>query len=215
MRQLRSFSYQMFISQVGVALLTTVILVVVMMVLINQGVTLREYQIRNMIDFTAWQFDDMGVIDTFSFDPPGFGMVVDEGNEVVFAVGETPCPIGSVLTSCAPALNDLPSGAAFFDADGEEWAQVVLETKSGQRVISQRGPYVTTFNLGQTNISGFGPIILILILLTTAVALPIAVILAFVLCAHRCGALVIFLKSARLSPMEILKNACTIRVPMK
>ena len=180
MRFLRSFSYQMFISQVGVALLTTVILVVMMMVLINQGVTLREYQIRNMIDFTAWQFDDMGVIDTFSFDPPGFGIVVDEGNEVVFAVGETPCPVGSALSSCAPSLNDLPSGAAFYDADGEEWAQVVLETKSGQRIISQRGPYVTTFNLGQTNITGFGPIILILIIMTTAVALPIAVFLAFV-----------------------------------
>jgi signal transduction histidine kinase len=180
MRFLRQFSYQVLISHVGVALLTTVTIIVIAIVLVNQATSLREYQIRAMIDYTAWQFDDPRIIDTFSFNPPGFGLVVDKEGEILFAVGEAPCTLGDTLGSCAPALDSASSGASFFDQNGEQWAQVILDSRSGQRILSQRGPYVTTLNLGETNIAGYVQILLTLSLLAAVIALPIAVIFTFI-----------------------------------
>jgi signal transduction histidine kinase len=178
MRHLRLFSYQMLFSHVGVAVLTTLTLVTVLVVILNQGVTLHEYEIRAMIDYTAWQFDDRGVIDTFSLDPSGYGIVVDENNTVVFVEGDTPCDVGSQLSACLPSLNDLSAGASYYDSEGEQWVQVVLATKTGQRVISQRGPYESALNLGETSITGYVPIIFVQTVLTMLIALPIALIFA-------------------------------------
>ncbi len=179
MRRLRLFSYQMFISQIGVALLTALALVTLLTVIINQGITLHEYEIRAMIDYTAWQFDDTGVIDTFSINPEGFGLIVDEGKSVLFAVGDTPCAVDSTLATCAPRLAALSPGASYYENDGEQWAQVVLDSKSGQRVISQRGPIEAAINIGETSINGFFSILLIQTLLATLIAVPIALLLAF------------------------------------
>ena len=178
MRRLRLFSYQMFISQIVIALMTAIFLVLFFMLIVQQGITLLEYQMRSMIDYTSWQFDDPSLIDTFSFDPEGHGMVVDENGEVVYIVGDTPCPLGAALTVCAPDLVDLPPGAAYYDENGEEWVQVVLESRAGERVLSQRGPYEATLNLGQTNITGFGPIMLVVGFITMLIAFPVAFILA-------------------------------------
>jgi NarL family two-component system sensor histidine kinase LiaS len=181
MRLLRSFSYQVLISHVGVALLTTFSLVAVFIMIVNQGITLREYQIRSMIDYTAWQFDDPRIFDTFSFDPPGYGLIINEEGQVIFTVGDSPCVLGNTLGSCAPALDGASAGSSFFDHNGERWAQVIIDSKSGQRVLSQRGPYVTTLNFGETNITGYAPIFFAVSLVTAIIALPIAVIFTFIL----------------------------------
>ncbi len=179
MRRLRLFSYQMFISQIGVTLFTAFALVILFTAIINQGITLHEYEIRAMIDYTAWQFDDTGVIDTFSINPEGFGIIVDEEKNVLFAVGDTPCAVDSDLATCAPRLAALSPGASYYEKNGEQWAQVVLDSKLGQQVISQRGPIKPALNVGESSITGFFPILLIQTLLTTLIAVPIALLLAF------------------------------------
>ncbi len=179
MRRLRLFSYQMFISQIGVTLFTAFALVILFTAIINQGITLHEYEIRAMIDYTAWQFDDTGVIDTFSINPEGFGIIVDEEKNVLFAVGDTPCAVDSDLATCAPRLAALSPGASYYEKNGEQWAQVVLDSKLGQQVISQRGPIKPALNVGESSITGFFSILLIQTLLTTLIAVPIALLLAF------------------------------------
>ena len=107
MRHLRLFSYQMLLSHIGVAVLTVLTIGTLFILILDQGVSLSEYQVRSMIDFNSWQFDDQGLVNTFGFNPEGFGMVVGEGNNVLYIAGDAPCSAGDKLDVCDDHLTPL------------------------------------------------------------------------------------------------------------
>ncbi len=147
MRRLRSLTARMVLGHILVATLTSVIGVLVLVLILARAIQTdlkaADYRGLAMYDGMKWLF---GLPDGQPNDLPspaglpGFGLVLSSDDSVLFSQGDTPCRAGKKLADCAPELVDRPAGERFFQKDGQRWAEVVLYSISGQRVITHRGP---------------------------------------------------------------------------
>lgn len=179
MRYLRMFSYQMILSHITVVLITAAVLAMLVVGLIQWSIDLETYRVRAMLDVTTWQFDNPQLLNMFSFNAEGFSTVVDEQNVVLYTSGDTNCEVGVNLAVCAPALVNLPEGLEVYQHKDEAWVQTVMIAKTGQRVISQRGPYESAINFGAFTIVGIVPILAIQAGIAAVISLPLALVFSF------------------------------------
>ena len=179
MRLLSLFSIRIALSLIGITAISSVIFTLLLIGLTLTVIVPDSYRIRAMMDLTAWQFDDRLLYDAFGFNPDGFSLIVNNEQEVVYVDGVSSCEIGEVLASCAPDLVGVSSGEQFFEVDSEQWTQLVLETRAGEQIITQRGPVAPTMNLGIAVISGIPLIIAVQTIMTLIIALPIVLLLSF------------------------------------
>lgn len=181
MLRLRYFSIQMLLSHVAVTLITSVVLVTFVVAVLAFSISPDDYRVRAMLDYTAWQFDDRQIIETFSFDPEGFTIITEDDGEIVYVDGDTVCGDSDVTSGCASELFDIEPSVEPFKRDGATWTQVVLTSKSGHTIYSQRGPYTPGLNFGETTIFGLGPIIATQIAVSTVIVLPVALLFSFLI----------------------------------
>lgn len=176
MWRLKLFSYQMMLSHVTVVLITAVALAFLIVGVLQWTFSLEDYRARAMLDVTVWQFDHPHLLKTFSFNPEGFSVIVDDDGEVLYATGLTTCTVGASLAVCAPELVNVRTGTQAYEHHDETWVQTVMATNTGQRVISQRGPYTPALNFGSITIEGIVPILLVQSSAAAVMALPLAFI---------------------------------------
>ena len=133
----------MVISHVLVALLTIFLTYIAMPV--QQALSNRYeqtgYQQVAMSAGVYWMFPD-------AFEEPlshypqtaGYDMIVSGAGEVLLTIGDAPCQPTEMLNICAASMDGTESISTFYRGP-VEWTQIILNTTTGHRIISQRAPY--------------------------------------------------------------------------
>lgn len=179
MRLLNLFSIRIALSLIGITVISSVIFTLLLIGLTLTVIVPDSYRIRAMMDLTAWQFDDRLLYDAFGFNPDGFSLIVNDKQEIVYVDGIASCEVRDTLATCAPDLVGVSAGEQVFEVNNEQWTQLVLNTRAGETIITQRGPVAPTMNLGIVVISGIPIIIAVQTIMTLIIALPIVLLLSF------------------------------------
>jgi HAMP domain-containing protein len=180
MRFLRSSSTRLILSHTLVATLAVTAAVILDALLL--GTRVFELRSDEVAGYAAYEWR-IGLPDSPDPDSAGFGLVVSLSGEVLYARGAAPCHSGMLLATCAPEWLDAEPGIQQIVRNGMRWRTAVIDIPSGERIISQysevpNSPYM---QIGDVQIRGIDTITLILTLLAAGVALPVAVVAAFVL----------------------------------
>jgi signal transduction histidine kinase len=116
--------------------------------------------------------------------PGGFTLVVGPDGEVRYARGETSCELGVQLQACAPDIAAAPAGSRRGAGPSGQLVEVVQPLADGGLLLAHgrpRNPWEINLYLGPTTIRGTLPAIGVFTLLMTALALPPALLLSWLL----------------------------------
>lgn len=185
-RYLRSLTARMVLSHILVAVLTSIVATLALALAFAQSLantTAADY--RDLARFAALGYlyaveDGKPNPEGVGY-PPGFDLYVSVQDVVMFSFGDTPCRAGDLLDHCAPELAGSQPGERFFQRDGTRWAEVVVPTVVGTRVISRRGPVgrQPAIVFGENYIYGTIPFMLVFTGAMTAIAVPVSLVLAW------------------------------------
>lgn len=188
MRFFRSFNARMFLSHLGVALITGDIVVSLLLIVVwfsGQNISLDGYR-QNAVGYaTLWLlgFPDGEPNDRIIDASPGFALVLAPDNTVVWSRGDTNCRTQAALAECAPELLTVPEvSARFFERDEQQWVEISLPlATTGQRVLTQRGPHYAEASIayGDTLIYGYGNVLAVQTVATALLSIPVALVLTW------------------------------------
>lgn len=189
MRRFGSLGVRMVLSHILVAYLTTLIVwgvILLIITLFPATITARDYAGFALVEAGWWVADapdglpNDGVIGL----PPGFALTVAPDNKVLHSFGSTGCRAGKMLADCAPELLTSALGERFLTLNSEQWAEVVLPLKTGERVIARFGTskaelalYLPPFGF----LTGNVPFVAVVALWTAILSVPVALFLGWLL----------------------------------
>jgi NarL family two-component system sensor histidine kinase LiaS len=166
----RSLSARLVLSHVLTATLTSFLVIVVLMTIVAYTNTLAQSD-RLIARFSSviWLYD---MKDTQGLNlPEGFTVVLSPDlSRVEYAYGETPCTVGMDAHTCLPAGVSLEPGERSIRRGSARWTEVVEDTVTGHRLVSQRK--ATT--LGALVLTSLLPFSVILTILSVPVAIGLA-----------------------------------------
>jgi signal transduction histidine kinase len=116
--------------------------------------------------------------------PGAFTLVVGPDQLVRYARGETPCQPGTAMRLCAPDLAATPVGTRRGAGQSGQLVELVQPLADGGVLFAHarpRSPWEINLYLGPTTVRGIAPAIGIFTLLMTALALPPALLLSWLL----------------------------------
>jgi len=179
-------AFRLFISHVIVAALTGAGVTLFLLLLtrnIGQNPTLEVYRSVALDYARTWLsgVPDGEPTDT-NIDPMvGWTLILSPDETVLWSKGETHCRADMRLTACMD-IAGLPPEDTFFEQGGEQWAMVRVLLANGDQVWMRRGPVIAEPILiyGNVEIKGYTAMVVFEMLSRAALALPIALLLAWV-----------------------------------
>ncbi len=111
----------------------------------------------------------------------GWTLILSPDETVLWSGGETDCRAGMRLTACMDTTQ-LPQEDTFFEYRGEQWAMVRVSLANGDQVWMRRGPVIAEPILvyGNVEIKGYTAMVVFEVLSRAVLALPVALLLAWV-----------------------------------
>lgn len=182
-----SFVTRLFLSHIMVAVLTGIGTTAVGFLIIRsamQSPTLEVYQVAAYNYGMMWLagFPSGGETDP-EIDPmPGWTLIVSQNERVIWSRGDTRCTAGMAAADCE-TFEALPTENHFFDKDGHRWADITVPLVTGHRVLMRRGEITTEpyLFIGNVFIRGYSNLMMLEILSRGVMAIPIALVLAWVM----------------------------------
>jgi signal transduction histidine kinase len=116
--------------------------------------------------------------------PPGFAVVVGVDNRVLHAYGDTSCRSTSQLAECAPLVTNSLPGERLVTLEGEQWAEILIPLRSGERVIARFKVVKAELALNVPLVGliyGNVPYVAFIATVTTILSIPVALLLAWLL----------------------------------
>lgn len=186
MRRLRSLTFRMVASHIIVASLTSIIvwlMIILAQISFQPNLEPANYQSFAILELASWlgqtpdgQPNALGL-------PAGFGLMISPDNTTVLhSYGDTRCRAGAKLAECAPEVVNSPVGQRFLQINGEQWGEVVLLARTGERALIRYGPPHSELGISLPVIGlvyGNGPFILVTGIVTLILSIPIALALAW------------------------------------
>lgn len=188
----RSLTARLFFSHMLVAILTGAIVTAVMLLILwssSQRPTLESYEgiaFQYGIYWLAGLPSD-GANEEIIDPASGWTVIVSPDNTVLWSRGDTPCRAGMALADCASDFVAVPASKQFFtremETGHEQWAEIVTTLVTGDRLIMQRGPITSQplLDYSEIVIYGYRDLMLWEILSRGMLALPVALILVFLI----------------------------------
>jgi NarL family two-component system sensor histidine kinase LiaS len=185
-RLLGQLAFRLFVSHVIVAALTGAGVTLFLLLLTRntgQNPTIEVYR-SVAVDYTrTWLsgVPDGEPTDT-NVDPMvGWTLILSPDETVLWSRGETDCRAGMRLTTCMDTT-ELPPEDTFFEYRGEQWAMVRVSLANGDQVWMRRGPVIAEPILiyGNVEIRGYTAMVAFEVLSRAVLALPVALLLAWV-----------------------------------
>jgi len=180
-------AFQLFVSHVIVAGLTgagVTLFLLSLTISTGQNPTLEVYQSVAVDYARMWLsgIPDGEATDTDVDPMVGWTLIVSPDEIVLWSRGETDCRAGMALTSCLN-VEQLPNEDTFFEYNGEQWAMVRVPLANGDYVWMRRGPVIAEPILiyGNVEIRGYMAMLVFEVLSRAVVALPMALLLAWVI----------------------------------
>lgn len=180
-------TFRLFISHVIVAVLTGVGVTAALLFLTlkaGQNPTLEVYRSVAVDYARKWLTGAPDGEPTAPLVDPmkGWTVILSPEEIILWSRGETPCRAGMRSEECIDDQT-LSMEEGFFEQNNEQWATVHVLLASGDSVLMQRGPIIAQPYLvyGDVVINGYAAMMMFEVLLRTAFALPIALLLAWVI----------------------------------
>lgn len=192
-RILRSFTTRMVVSHIMVAAVTALIVAVAQATIIWQSVEHKREETDTYGWISALYAKDWligapdGRPNQQRVDPAdGSTLVVGSNGRVVWTQGDTDCRPYVSLAVCAPDLAAMTlnrNSVEQFERDGETWTNSMFRTVTDHRIYMQRGPLELEpgMIIGEFQIYGYEEFIGFGILSIALPAIPIALIMAWLL----------------------------------
>lgn len=181
-----SFTTRLFFTHVLVAILTGLCVSMVTFVMMwsaSRDPGLDYYRSLAGYYAVAWL---SGYPSGAPFDPAidpveGVVWVVSADDEVLWSRGDSGCRIETSADECPSLVSMMPPSDRFFERNGERWAQIVVPLITGERVIMHGGRLVSepTVDYGYIRLSGYADLLLFEVLSRGLVAVPIALVVAW------------------------------------
>ncbi len=186
-RLLGQLAFRLFVSHVVVAVLTGAGVTMFLLWLTRdtgQKPTIEVYR-SVAVDYTRMWLTGVpdGQPTDRRIDPMiGWTLILSPEEQVRWSRGETDCRAGMAVTACVDVAQ-LPPDDTFFEQDGEQWAFVRVPLANGDQVWMRRGPVIAEPILiyGDVHIAGYTAMLTFEVLSRALVALPIALLLAWMI----------------------------------
>lgn len=177
----QSFAARLILSHILVAVMTGVTVTAIMLTVIWVTVANmppEAYQLLALNALFQWETGmPDGEPNHIEMDvAPGWSLIVDSEDQVLWGHGETTCRAGMPVAGCQPEALGITEGQHPVDRNGEAWIQLAMPLKSGYRVLLERGPFLIqpSLTIGNWVIYGYGGMMAYEIVTRGLLAIPVA-----------------------------------------
>jgi two-component system, NarL family, sensor histidine kinase LiaS len=183
----RSLTARLFLSHILVAALTSIIVTSGMLLVIwasSRSLTVDDYRGAALQYAAMWLFDfpesEFPIPPDDLLAMPGFTLIVNPQDEVLWVRGETTCQKGMIVSDCEPLFANAQPLGRMIQKDGQPWGEVVMRLAGGERVMLRRGPTSAEpyLYIGDLLIYGYRDMLLFEVLTHGGLGIPVALLLA-------------------------------------